>query len=83
MRSSQLIQLQRFYRLPFAAEVALAVIIKLVVLVWLWNTFFSIPQTKKMFLPTAQVEQHLLSASHAADTTRPHSSSVKAMHDPH
>jgi hypothetical protein len=76
-------QLPHFSRLPFAVEVALAVLIKLLLLAWLWNTFFSAPQTKKMRLPTAQVEQHLLSTSQVGATTRPHSSSVEAMHDPH
>jgi hypothetical protein len=76
-------QLSHFIRLPFAVEVALAVLIKLLVLAWLWNTFFSAPPTKKMRLPTAQVEQHLLSSPQAGDTARPHSSSAEAMHDPH
>ena len=77
-------RLTHFSRLPFAVEVMLAVLIKLLVLAWLWHTFFSAPQTKKMRLPTAQVEQHFLSAPQIAGeagTRRPHSS--EAMHDSH
>ena len=44
----------------FAAEISLAVALKVVVLWLLWHAFFSAPQTKKMRLPTNQVEQHLL-----------------------
>jgi len=70
-------------RLPFAVEVALAVLIKLLLLAWLWNAFFSAPQTKKMRLPTAQVEQHLFPTQSVVAPTFSHSSSSEAMHDPH
>ena len=48
-------------RLPLAVEIAIAITIKLLILFWLWHTFFSAPQAKKMRMPTTQVEQHLLS----------------------
>jgi hypothetical protein len=46
--------------LPLAAAITLALIVKLIILSLLWKAFFSQPQAKKMRLPTAQVEQHLL-----------------------
>ena len=42
--------------------IALALVVKALLLYGLWSAFFSHPQTKKMRMPTAQVEQHLLSA---------------------
>ena len=88
MRGKPLL-LPRLRRLPFAVEVALAVLIKLLLLLWLWHTFFSAPQTKKMRLPTAQVEQHVLStplstplsAPQADARSLPHSFPTEAMHD--
>jgi len=57
----------RFTRLPLALEIALALLIKLMILTLLWYAFFSTPQTKKMRLPTPQVEQHLLTPPSAAE----------------
>ena len=45
---------------PFALEISVAIILKVLVLWLLWSAFFSAPQAKKMRLPTAQVAQHLL-----------------------
>lgn len=53
-------------RLPLALEIALALTIKISLLVLLWYAFFSTPQTRKMRLPTPQVEQHLLKPVAAA-----------------
>lgn len=50
----------RLTRLPLALEIALALLLKIAILTLLWKAFFSHPQTKKMALPTPQVEQHLL-----------------------
>lgn len=49
-------------RLPLALTIALALVLKVIILTLLWKTFFSTPQTKKMRMPTSQVEQHLLAA---------------------
>lgn len=43
-----------------AWTIALALVVKALLLYALWTLFFSHPQTKKMRLPTAQVEKHLL-----------------------
>jgi len=56
----------RLTRLPLALEITLALLFKIVILTFLWKAFFSTPQTKKMALPTPQVEQHLLAARPAA-----------------
>jgi len=47
-------------RRSLAYAIALALAVKLLLLYALWYLFFSHPQTKKMRLPTARVEQHLL-----------------------
>ena len=69
-------------RFSFGNQIALVILIKLLLLAWLWNAFFSAPQTKKMRLPTAQVEQHLLSARHVAGPSNPYSA-AEDLHDPH
>jgi len=82
MRMSDPLSL-RLHRLPFAVEVTLAVLVKLLILFWLWHTFFSTPQTKKMRLPTAQVEQHLLSVPQASAPLPPLSVHSEVTHDSH
>jgi hypothetical protein len=67
--------------LPLALEIALAVAIKLLLLAWIWHAFFSTPPAKKMRLPTAQVEQHLLSTSQATNIS--HSEIGEDTHDTH
>lgn len=47
-------------RLPLALGIAAALILKVLILSLLWKACFSTPQTKKMRMPTSQVEQHLL-----------------------
>ena len=49
-------------RSSLAFAISIALIVKILLLYTLWYVFFSHPQTKKMRLPTAQVEQHLLAA---------------------
>jgi len=73
-----------FTRLPLALEIVLVLLIKIVILTLLWHAFFSAPQTKKMRLPTPQVEQHLLTPSAIAATpsaAAPASSSTPKAHD--
>jgi len=53
-------------RLPFALAITLALALKLVLLFVLYKAFFAAPQVKKMRMPTARVEQHLLDAPAAA-----------------
>jgi hypothetical protein len=50
----------RLGNMPFALAITLALLLKVLLLSLLWKAFFSAPQTKKMRLPTAVVEQHLL-----------------------
>ena len=52
----------RLGNMPFALAITLALLLKVLLLSLLWKAFFSAPQTKKMRLPTAVVEQHLLDA---------------------
>jgi len=60
-------KLPRHHNLAFA--ISLALIVKILLLYALWTMFFSHPQTKKMRLPTAQVESHLLTASAPTNPT--------------
>ena len=73
--------LPRLTRLPLAVEIAVAVTLKLLLLAWLWQAFFSAPPAQKMRMPTAQVEQHLLALP--PDTFPPRSAPTEATHDPH
>jgi len=59
----------RLTRLPLALEIALALLVKIIILTLLWKFFFAHPQAKHMRLPLPQVEQHLLPQD--ADTARP------------
>lgn len=52
--------------LPLWLEIALVLLIKVVLLFFLWKLFFSHPQTKHMVLPAPVVEQHFLSSKPAA-----------------
>lgn len=49
------------HRMPLALAITLALIVKVILLTMLHKAFFSAPQVKKMRMPTARVEQHLLS----------------------
>ncbi len=51
------------HRLPFALAITLVLVLKVVILVLLYQAFFSNPQVKKMRMPTEKVEQHLLGQS--------------------
>ncbi len=48
------------HRLPFALTITLVLIVKVALLFLMYKAFFAAPQAKKMRMPTAQVEQHLL-----------------------
>ncbi|MTW09219.1 hypothetical protein GM658_01265 [Pseudoduganella eburnea] len=54
--------MKRPARSSLATLISIALVIKVALLYALWTLFFSHPQTKKMRLPTAQVENHLLTA---------------------
>ncbi|MES3023419.1 MAG: cytochrome oxidase putative small subunit CydP [Pseudomonadota bacterium] len=62
-------------RLPLALAITLALVVKVIILSLLWKAFFSSPQTKKMRLPTEQVEQRLLG------TQAPVPPPMRAAHD--
>ena len=70
----------RLKRLPLALEIALALLFKIALLWLVWKFCFSTPQTKKMLLPTPQVEQHLLGQA-TASVAYTSSSSSKDFHD--
>ena len=46
--------------MPLALAITLALVLKVVLLTVIYNVSFSQPQVKKMRMPTANVEQHLL-----------------------
>ena len=54
--------MKRSSRYGLARSIALVLVLKALLLYGLWYAFFSQPQTRKMRLPTAQVERHLLAA---------------------
>jgi hypothetical protein len=77
------ISLPRLTRLPLALEITLALTIKIAILTLLWWMFFSAPQTKKMMLPTRQVEQHMLTSSRIDSHAPINFLSVEAQHGSH
>ena len=52
--------LPRRRNLPFALTITFALIVKVIILMAMHKAFFAAPLVKKMRMPTAQVEQHLL-----------------------
>lgn len=48
------------HRMPLALAITLALVAKIAILVLLHEAFFSAPLAKKMRVPAAQVERHLL-----------------------
>jgi len=50
----------RLHGMPLAVTITLTLIVKVILLTMLHKAFFSAPQVKKMRMPTAKVEQHLL-----------------------
>ena len=46
--------------MPLYLAIGLALAAKILILTLLYQAFFAAPQAKKMRMPTAQVEQHLL-----------------------
>ncbi|MFJ9533407.1 cytochrome oxidase putative small subunit CydP [Herbaspirillum sp. NPDC101396] len=88
LRTHSLWRLPRLTKLPLGAEIALILVVKIALLTVLAKTFFSEPQAKKMRMPTAQVEQHLLapapeSASPASITTNASPSTSEVPHASH
>ena len=69
-RSHRLWRLPRLTKLPLGAEIALILVVKIALLTVLAKTFFSEPQAKKMRMPTAQVEQHLLAPAPESASTQ-------------
>ncbi|MCW5299614.1 cytochrome oxidase putative small subunit CydP [Herbaspirillum lusitanum] len=75
-RTHRLWRLPRLTKLPLGAEIALILVVKIALLMLLAKTFFSEPQAKKMRMPTAQVEQHLLAPAPESAPTVSNVSSV-------
>jgi hypothetical protein len=48
--------------MPLWLAITLALLLKMILLTLLYRAFFAAPQAKKMRMPTATVEQHLLGA---------------------
>jgi NhaP-type Na+/H+ or K+/H+ antiporter len=46
--------------MPLAVAITLALVLKVILLTVIYQVSFSKPQVKKMRMPTANVEQHLL-----------------------
>lgn len=46
--------------MPLSLAITLALVAKILILTLLYQAFFAAPQAKKMRMPTAAVEQHLL-----------------------
>ncbi len=76
LRSHRLWRLPRLTKLPLGAEIALILVVKIALLTVLAKTFFSEPQAKKMRMPTAQVEQHLLAPAPESASTASNESNV-------
>jgi hypothetical protein len=90
LRKPGLWRLPRLTKLPLGAEIALILVVKIAILTLLAKTFFSEPQAKKMRMPTAQVEQHLLapapesvSAASPVSTTNASTSTTEVPHASH
>jgi hypothetical protein len=62
-------KLPRLTRLPLGVEITLLLIVKLALIVALAKTFFAHPQAKHMRMPTASVEQRMLSTTPTISTT--------------
>ena len=63
--------LDRLHGLPLAATITVALVVKVIILYLLHQAFFSAPPVKKMRMPTARVEQHLLGAPAPAPVPAP------------
>lgn len=74
-------RLLRLTRSPLAVEITLALLLKVVILALIWKAFFAAPQTKKMVLPTPQVEQHMLAPAPTPPITTMSNPSLEAAHD--
>lgn len=71
-------RLPRLTNLPLGVEITLLLVIKISLITVLAKTFFAEPQAKHMRMPTASVEQHLLSSS----TTPPPSFAAPVVSSP-
>ncbi|WDZ97707.1 hypothetical protein Herbaro_07965 [Herbaspirillum sp. WKF16] len=58
-------KLPRLTQLPLGVEITLLLIVKLALLTVLARTFFAHPEAKHMRMPTASVEQRMLSPAAA------------------
>jgi hypothetical protein len=54
---------RQMHAYPLALVITLTLLLKGLILFGLWTAFFSAPRARHMRVPTAQVEQQLLSAA--------------------
>ena len=57
--------------MPLALAITLALVLKVILLTIIYQVSFSAPQVKKMRMPTAHVEQHLLSTPSTPSKAQP------------
>lgn len=66
---------RRLTKLPLAGEITIVLIVKVALITLLSRTFFAHPQAEHMRMPTASVEQRLLTPARAEDTPGAHHTS--------
>ena len=59
----KLLDARQLHGYPLTLVIALALLLKALILFGLWTAFFSAPRARHMRVPTVQVEQQLLSAA--------------------
>ena len=57
--------------MPLALAITLALVLKVILLTIIYQVSFSAPQVKKMRMPTANVEQHLLNTPRTPSKAQP------------
>ncbi len=70
--------LRRLHGPSLALAIALALLLKALILFGLWKAFFSTPQAKHMRVPAAQVQQHFFAAPPAPVPRVPPAASAPA-----
>jgi hypothetical protein len=96
LRAHQLSRLPRLTQLPLGIEITMLLVIKISLLIVLARLCFAEPQAKHMRMPTALVEQHLLSPAAPSTTlcaapancaglsvSPHHSPTIEVTHDSH
>lgn len=63
--------LRQRYGTPVALAIVLALVVKLVILYWLWSTFISAPHGKHSNAPAARVDATLPATPSSGQSQRP------------